>query len=113
MRLTSEFFVSAYLRRCHKEGQFAALRRRGAPESGAIFILVDKLDGCGVLYGPAAQADYTEGQVERAFTKLHKADALPLVELEARLNKEIAFDSDCWIVELEAPNGQHFLEPVL
>lgn len=113
MRLTSEFFVSAYLRRCHLEGQFAVLRRRGAAESGAIFILLDRLDGSGILYGPAAQAEYGIEGGERAFSKLHKPDVLPLAELEQRLSKEIAFDIDCWIVEVEAPNGQHFLECVL
>ena len=55
MRLKSAIWVAAYMRRCHVEGAFAVLRRRGAEEAGAIFIKVDRLDGTADLYGPAPQ----------------------------------------------------------
>lgn len=113
MRLTSDFFASAYLRRCNAAHAFAALRRRGAGESGVIFILLDRLDGTGTLYGPAAQADYSAGESERAFSRLHAEEALPLAQIESRLEKEIRFDPDCWIIEVESPKGQHFLDRVL
>ncbi|MEP2580565.1 MAG: DUF1491 family protein, partial [Roseibium sp.] len=38
MRVTSEFFVSALVRRVFGEGGFAAVSRRGAPEAGAVFV---------------------------------------------------------------------------
>ena len=44
-RVTSDFWVSAYLRRVMTEGAFAALRQRGAAEAGAIFVKLDLLDG--------------------------------------------------------------------
>ena len=44
------------------EGAFAALRRRGAEEAGAIFIKVNRLDGTGTLYGPAPQTAFDEAQ---------------------------------------------------
>lgn len=113
MRLTSEFFVSAYLRRCNAANAFAALRRRGAAESGVIFILIDRMDGTGTLYGPAAQADYAVGESERAFSRLHMDEVMALPEIEARLTREINFDPDCWIVEVESPTAQHFLDRVL
>ena len=113
MRLTSEFFVSAYIRRCGVEGAFAALRRRGGAEAGAIFILIDRLDGTGTLYGPASQSSYEDRPSDRAFTRLHKAEVLPREEFEARLDKEIRFDPDCWIVEVEERTGRHFLETVI
>ncbi|MGZ3310763.1 MAG: DUF1491 family protein, partial [Xanthobacteraceae bacterium] len=34
MRLKSAIWVAAYVRRCHIEGAFAAVRRRGAEEAG-------------------------------------------------------------------------------
>ena len=51
MRLTSDFFVSAYIRRCGIEGAFAALRRRGGAEAGAIFIVIDRLTNATVGAG--------------------------------------------------------------
>ncbi|HEY5217100.1 MAG TPA: DUF1491 family protein, partial [Pseudolabrys sp.] len=56
MRLKSRIWVAAYVRRCHIEGAFAAVRRRGADEAGAVYIKVNRLDGTGMLYGPAPQA---------------------------------------------------------
>jgi hypothetical protein len=113
-RLTSDFFVSAYIRRCHLEGAFAGLRRRGGHEAGAIFIIIDHLDGTGTLYGPASQSAYKhDGMGERAFTKLHKADTLERPEIEKRIEKEIVFDPDCWIVEVETRTAQHFLEHIV
>ena len=53
MRLKSGIWVAAYLRRCNVEGAFAAVRRRGADEAGAVFIKISRLDGTATLYGPA------------------------------------------------------------
>lgn len=113
MRLTSDFFVSAYIRRCGVEGAFAALRRRGGAEAGAIFIVIDRLDGTGTLYGPAPQSSYEDRPSDRAFSRLHKAESLPREEIEARLDREIGFDADCWIVEVEDRAGRHFLETIV
>ena len=46
MRLKSGIWVAAYLRRCTVEGVFAAVRRRGAEEAGAIFIKINRLELC-------------------------------------------------------------------
>lgn len=113
MRLTSDFFVSAYIRRCGVEGAFAGLRRRGGAEAGAIFIVIDRLDGTGTLYGPAPQAAYDGESLERAFSRLHKEESVPRETIEARLDKELRFDSDCWIIEVEERSGKHFLERIL
>lgn len=113
MRLTSDFFVSAYLRQVQIEGAFGALRRRGSPEAGAIFILIDRLDGTASLYGPASQASYEASGDARAFTLLASCDARPHDAIEKRLEREIRFDPDCWIIEVESRSGQHFLDRVV
>jgi hypothetical protein len=115
MRLKSGIWVSAYLRRCSVEGVFAAVRRRGAEEAGAIFIKVSRLDGTAVLYGPAPQSVFDDAQpADRMFTavlggKTPAADA----DVEARLVREIRFDPDVWIVETEDRAGRNFLENVV
>ena len=53
MRLKSAIWVAAYVRRCNVEGVFAAVRRRGAEEAGAIFIKIARLDGTRYAAGPA------------------------------------------------------------
>ncbi len=113
MRLSSEFFISATIRRAELGGAFAALRRRGGAQSGAIFVVVDRLDGTCTLYGPAPQSLYEGGDSERAFTRLHNKDAVTREMVETRLDKEIRFDPDIWILEIEARDGQSFLDRIL
>jgi hypothetical protein len=115
MRLKSSIWVSAYVRRCDIEGAFAAVRRRGAEEAGAIFIKLNRLDGTGTLYGPAPQAMFEESRpADRLFTALAGGNApAPDADLEARLVKELKFDPDVWIVEVEDRRGRHFLDDAL
>jgi hypothetical protein len=113
MRLKSAIWVSAYLRRCQSEGAFATLRRRGAEEAGAIFIKIDRLDGTGDLYGPAPQTAFEDDSSERKFALCLPEPAQPNEAIEARLAREIRFDSDLWIVEVEDRQGRHWLDDQL
>ncbi|HEY5280319.1 MAG TPA: DUF1491 family protein [Pseudolabrys sp.] len=115
MRLKSSIWVSAYLRRCDVEGAFAAVRRRGAEEAGAILIKLNRLDGTGTLYGPAPQAMFDEARpAERLFTVLMGAQShAPDADIETRMTKEMRFDPDVWIVEVEDRRGRHFLDEAL
>jgi len=110
MRLKSNIWVSAYLRRCQVNGVFGAVRRRGAEEAGAVFVKVALLDGNAMLFTPAPQTAYDNSRpVERVFTPLSAAP-VPEDAVEERLAKEIRFDPDVWIVEIEDREGRHFLE---
>jgi len=112
MRLKSGIWVAAYLRRCNVEGAFAAVRRRGAEEAGAVFIKISRLDGTAALYGPAAQSTFDEAQpADRNFTAMLGGDKpVPEADIEARLARETRFDSDVWIVEVEDRAGRNFLD---
>ena len=99
--------MSAYLRRCSIEGIDAALRKRGAAEAGAIFVKVDHLDGTASLYGPAPQLFLNESG-ERLFTAILQG-VTPL-DVEERMTRELRFDSDLWLVEVDDRAGRHFLD---
>jgi hypothetical protein len=114
MRLKSAIWVAAYVRRCHIAGAFAAVRRRGAEEAGAIFIVANRLDGTADLYGPAPQSVFEEASpTDRAFAAVLKQSPAPETEVDARLAREVAFDPDVWIVEIEDRAGRHFLDDVV
>ena len=113
MRLKSAIWVAAYIRRCAIEGAFAVLRRRGAEEAGAIFIKIDRLDGTVELYGPAPQAVFDEAHpVDRAFVACLKQPS-PDSEAEAYLARQLKFDPDIWVVEVEDREGRHFLDQLV
>jgi hypothetical protein len=103
VRLRSDIWVAAYLRRCGVEGASAVLRRRGAAEAGAIFVKVDHPNGSATLYGPAPQSIAAEAPrgVDRMFARTHTGPSINSGEAEERLKREIAFDPDLWIVEVE------------
>lgn len=107
-RLTSEFWVSAWLRQAAHDGLIAVLRRRGAAEAGAIFVKLDRLDGTAALYGPAPQALASDDGVRR-FQLLLDTDPLAV---EDRVTRELRFDSDLWLVEIENRAGDPRLELV-
>ena len=113
MRLKSGIWVSAYLRRCQIEGAQAVLRRRGAEEAGAIFVKVSRLDGTADVYGPAPQTAFEDARPsDRIFAAALKAQPAPEPDAEAYLAKQIKFDPDIWIVEVEDRGGRHFLDTV-
>lgn len=94
------------------EGQNAVLRQRGASEAGAIFVKVDRLDGHSTLYAPAPQSVSSEAAagVERMFTRMHQSEWIESAEAERRLEREVAFDPDLWIIEVEDRDGRVWLD---
>lgn len=64
---------------------------------------VDHLDGRATLFEPAPQsvAAAADPGVERLFARAHKEPSIGADEVEERLKREVAFDPDLWIVELE------------
>lgn len=103
MRVTTDLWVSALLKRVFSGGGFAAVAKRGAAEAGAVFVIVrDRLGGA-TLFGPAPQTSYdTAKPDDRYFIRHELADE---AALDARLEKEKRFDYDIWVVEIEPGQG--------
>ena len=110
MRLRADIWVAAYIRRCEVEGASAVLRRRGAAEAGAIFVKLDRLDGRAALFGPAPQSELAEWGIERLWRRVHAEEWVEPGVVEERLAREIGFDSDLWIVEVEDRQGKPRLD---
>ncbi len=114
MRLKSGIWVAAHLRRCQTEGVFAVLRRRGADEAGAIFVKVNRLDGTADLYGPAPQSAFDHARpFDRRFSACLASMPAAESQVESYLARELRFDPDAWIIELEDRQGRHFLDEVV
>ena len=110
MRLRSDFFVSALIRRAETAGAVAMLRRRGAAEAGAIFVKLDRLDGHAALFGPAPQSETPPTGVDRLFVRLHPSEWIEPMAAEARVKRELTFDPDLWLVEIEDRAGRSFVD---
>ena len=113
MRLKTALWVAAYLRRCQVEGVFGVVRRRGAEESGAVFIRICRLDGTSDLFCPAPQSEFEAArEADRVFTPSFDTQPAPDPAVEAYLAREVKFDPDVWIVEVEERAGRNFLDVI-
>ena len=108
-RLRSDIWVSAYMRTVEVQGGSATLRRRGAAEAGAVFIVLDRLDGTAALFAPGPAE---ESLGERRFLRAHKAEWVDTPEIAERLARELKRDPDIWIVDVERRDGAHGLDVV-
>ena len=100
MRVTSQLFVSALIRKVFSTGGFAAIEHRGADDAGAVFIKCREQIDTVTLYGPAPQTSYDSGRPQdRQFMALVSSEASE--EIDKRIEKELRFDPDIWVIEIE------------
>lgn len=102
-RLKTELWVQAFLRRCEVNGQFGAVVNRGASEAGALYIVINHLDGGHDLLSPAPGAAYDEAG-ERRFIKDFPAP-VSWQEIATRMEKRRRSDPDLWLIEVEDRTG--------
>ena len=109
MRVKSEIWVKAYLRRVNSEGAFAVVVRRGNGEAGAIYIKL-LCDGGRVQLFVPAPAGFDEVSAERRWIS-HFGDT-PGMEKDADdyLAQQADFDPDIWVIEVEDRAGRHFMD---
>jgi len=107
-RLKAGIFVRALIRRAEVAGAAAYVVKKGGEEAGAVLLKLAPLDGtCTVL----SQARRGEGElvwVKPLGDKVDEAAA------SAWFDKQIKFDPDLWIVEIEDREGRIFVdEPIV
>ena len=104
-RVKTEILVQAGIRYAEQLLLTAMLRRRGDPDAGALLVKVGRLDGTSALF---ARTPALEGGMTWRSTLGETWH--PDAEVEARLEREIGFDPDLWIVEVEDPQGRNPFE---
>jgi hypothetical protein len=103
-RLKAGIFARALIRRVQVAGASAFVVRSGAEEAGAIILKVSKLDGTCLVLNQArnAKGELVWQQVLGGWT----ADA----RATEWCNKQVTFDPDLWIVEIEDREGRAFVD---
>lgn len=110
MRLKSEIVVSAMISRVFGLGGFAAVEKKGAEAAGAIFIRQRFRDGLETLYAPAPQNFFGEDDGGRKFeARAERAEPEAVREM---LSRELRFDPDLWLLELEIDDVADLFEVV-
>lgn len=106
--LTTSMWVSAHIRRCLSLGIPAVLVRRGDDRAGIVLIKWNRFsDGCQVLT-PSRNAQGGRIWIARA-----GAAPSPEADCDAYLERQIKYDPDLWILEIEDMEGRYDLgEPI-
>ncbi|WP_421729509.1 DUF1491 family protein [Brevundimonas sp.] len=103
MLLSSDLWVSALIRRAEIGGAFATVVRKGDARAGTVIV----------------KAYDTSNRQARLFTEAFGADGERLwiqpvqsemeSELDAYIQRQIGYDPDIWVVEIEDREGRHFI----
>jgi hypothetical protein len=102
-RLKTEFWVQAFLRRCELNGHYGGILTKGAAEAGALYVVINHLDGGHELLSPAPGAAFDDSG-ERRFVK-DFANPVPWQDVAARMDKRKRSDPDLWLIEVEDRTG--------
>jgi hypothetical protein len=103
MRLKSEVWVGAYLRSWFAGGGFGAVLRKGAAEAGAVYVVVNRLDGSASVFGPAPGPAHDE-RGDRRWAPAAQ-EPLQSFEVTAFIDRLARVDPDVWVVEVEDRSG--------
>jgi hypothetical protein len=77
-------------------------------------VKLNRLDGTAELCGPAPQSVFDDAHpADRLFSRCHGEQPAPETKIEERLARELRFDPDAWILEVEDRAGRHFLDGVV
>jgi hypothetical protein len=107
-RLKAGIFVRALIRRAEVAGASAYVVKKGVEESGAIFLRINRLDGTSTVLSQARQ-----GEGDLVWMK-PLGDAADEEKTKTYFDKQIKFDPDLWIVEIEDREGRPFVdEPIV
>ncbi|SFQ99868.1 DUF1491 family protein [Poseidonocella sedimentorum] len=102
-RLTTRFWVDAYLARLRLENIPAFVTAHGDDTAGAVLIKLATLDGKATLF----QRSFDLMTGERKWITLAEGGE-PDVDTAAA--KQRSFDPDLWVIEVEDRQGRHLLD---
>ena len=109
-QLRSDLWVAAFVRRHNDLGRMCVVSRRGDPVAGQILVEVDHLNGEATLYMPAPAALRPDDPAQRYFSL--RIDHGSPADVRARIERELEFDPDLWVVSLDLRSGDPGLEIV-
>lgn len=102
-RLTTDFWVSAYLNRLRLADIPVFVTSKGDPTAGVVMVKLNTLDGNATAY----QRSFDLMSGERAWVVLSEG---PERGVDDAIAKQRNFDPDLWVIEVEDKSGRHLLD---
>ena len=103
MLLSSDLWVSALIRRAEIGGAFATVVRKGDARAGTVIVKAyDTSNRQARLYTEAFGPDGERLWIQPVKSEMES-------ELDAYIQRQIGYDPDIWVVEIEDREGRHFI----
>ena len=103
-RLPAHVEAAGFIRRAQAEGGFAAILRKGDPDSGALILIVrERGELCGILERELGARFTYEWSFKRLDPRLERDSVADLI---ARREQ---FDPDSWLIELDIAEPERFI----
>lgn len=103
--LTTDLWIAAHVRRCAVDGIGATVVRKGDPVGGAVVVkLYLAGQGCRVM------TRMTGPDGEPGWMAALGGSLVPEAEADAYIARQIKYDSDLWVLEVDDPKGRHPFE---
>lgn len=102
-RLTSRFWVDAYLARLRMFDIPAFVVVHGDDTGGSVLVKLNTLDGAAVLF----QKSFDLASGERVWVALLRGTER---DVDASIARQRGFDPDLWVIEVEDRLGRHLLD---
>ncbi|MEQ8192987.1 MAG: DUF1491 family protein [Rhodospirillales bacterium] len=101
-RLRTQIWVQAQIRICDRRNIAVFVRHKGDPDAGAVLIKLNGFDDGSIVLSQITAADdrsqWLRGTGE---TPVPDADA------EAYIERQLKWDNDLWVLEIEDPRGEY------
>ncbi|KFL88249.1 protein of unknown function DUF1491 [Acetobacter malorum] len=107
-RLRSDIVARALLRQCGQDGRSAMMLRRGDADAGGILVVLLGRDGTAMVLSETRTA---EG--EAAWLKSSGENPLTPEDTQAYIDRQLRYDPDLWVLEVEAPDFRPPFEATL
>lgn len=102
-RLASSFWVQAYLRRLSLADIPAFVTAHGDDIAGAVLVKLNTLDG-------QARAFVRQYDLETGARRWQVLAEGSEAEVDSSITRQLGFDGDLWVIEVEDRQGRHLLE---
>ena len=101
-RLTTEFWISAYLKRLRLKEIPAFITKKGDKISGAVIVKINTLDGYAASYYKRYNFELDKWHWDMLVSGVD-------TEVENSLLRQKEIDQDLWVIEVEDRDGRHLL----
>lgn len=109
-RLPTGLWITAHVARCSSQGVPVVVVRRGDPHRGVVIVKQHRL---GAGFRVVTQIRDLDGRL--TWQAVRNGELLPEAEADELIGRQIAYDPDLWVIEIEmrAGDDDFFQGPVV